>query len=108
MRQARAPEVSPATGVRGCGGKRAYESFTVAERMAKRTNRGREDAHVEAYHCRHCNHFHVGENTRYAQRRSHMRTIATMFLLVLAACGGGDFANDERKDFDPPRREHSK
>lgn len=44
----------------GCGGKRCYESFQVASRMAKRTRR-QHDVKVEAYKCQHCRFWHVGE-----------------------------------------------
>lgn len=45
---------------RGCGGKRVYESFLLAAKMAKRTRRQKE-CKVEAYSCRVCHRFHVGE-----------------------------------------------
>lgn len=44
----------------GCGGKRIYESFKVAETLAKRQRRSR-DCTVEAYRCRTCRHYHIGE-----------------------------------------------
>jgi hypothetical protein len=52
---------------RGCQGKRSYESFLVAQRMARNTRRHR-DARVHAYHCHHCHLFHVGENDDYVDR----------------------------------------
>jgi len=43
-----------------CEGKRAYSNWTLAERMAMNTNRDRDGAHVQPYHCRYCSRFHVG------------------------------------------------
>lgn len=44
----------------GCGGKRVYESHATATKMAKRTRRQYENR-VEAYRCRACGRWHVGE-----------------------------------------------
>lgn len=53
----------------GCTGKRAFARFSQATHVAKRRNRKDGGAHVEAYHCRHCDQFHVGEARSYGQRR---------------------------------------
>lgn len=49
----------------GCTGKKSFERFNQAENAARRRNRHDGDAHLEAYHCRHCNRFHIGENRSY-------------------------------------------
>jgi hypothetical protein len=49
----------------GCSGKVQFISFTKAEKTAKRMRKGNRDCHVEAYHCQHCQKFHVGENRAY-------------------------------------------
>jgi hypothetical protein len=53
--------------VTGCTGKREFARFDQAARAAQRRNRKDGGAHLEPYHCRHCNRFHVGE------ARSHGR-----------------------------------
>lgn len=56
----------------GCTGKRQFARFGQAARAAKRRRRMDGGAHVEAYHCRHCNAFHIGENRNY--RKPNRRT----------------------------------
>ena len=53
----------------GCTGKRQFARFGQAARAAKRRRRMDGGAHVEAYHCRHCNAFHIGEARDYGKRR---------------------------------------
>lgn len=53
----------------GCTGKRQFSRFGQAARAAKRRRRHDGGAHVEAYHCRHCNAFHIGEARDYGKRR---------------------------------------
>lgn len=55
--------------VPGCTGKKAFARFTQAEEAAKRLNRRDGSAHVEAYHCKHCNGAHVGENRDYKREK---------------------------------------
>lgn len=43
----------------GCTGKRRYESWAVAARMARRTRR-QAHAPLVPYHCRFCGGYHVG------------------------------------------------
>ena len=52
----------------GCSGKVQFPTFTKAASTAKRMRKGNRDCHVEAYHCLHCQHFHVGENNNYGRR----------------------------------------
>ncbi len=56
--------------VTGCSGKRKFERFTQAEHAAKRRNRKDGGAHLEAYHCTHCNRFHVGEARSHGRRNA--------------------------------------
>jgi len=51
--------------IAGCTGKVGFISFTKAATVAKRMRKGNRECHVEAYHCQHCQHFHVGENRSY-------------------------------------------
>lgn len=53
----------------GCTGKRPFARFCQDDAAAKRRRRKDGGAHVEAYHCRHCDAFHVGEARGYKQRR---------------------------------------
>lgn len=53
------PELSGSIGVRGCGGKRCYDTFEAAQRVAKGA-RKRTETPLEAYHCRHCGKSHIG------------------------------------------------
>lgn len=61
----------------GCTGKRAWESFPVAQRMADNTNRHRETGggKVAAYKCRHCAWFHVGESRRVKRPRVDLQRL---------------------------------
>ena len=52
----------------GCSGKRQFAKFCQAARAAKHRNRTDGDAHLEAYHCKHCQGFHVGEARDYGHR----------------------------------------
>ena len=45
----------------GCTGKRQFARFAQAAKAAKRRRRLDGGAHVEAYYCRHCDGFHIGE-----------------------------------------------
>lgn len=54
--------------VTGCTGKKTFERFTQAQRAAKRRNRNDAGAHLEPYHCRHCNRFHVGEAREHGRK----------------------------------------
>lgn len=49
----------------GCTGKRHFSRFAQAAKAAKRRRRMDGGAHVEAYHCRHCDGFHIGEARSY-------------------------------------------
>ena len=51
----------------GCTGKREFGTFTQAKRGAVRLNRRDQGAHVEAYHCKFCHRFHVGEARSYGR-----------------------------------------
>jgi hypothetical protein len=42
-----------------CGGKRQYETWTVADRMARSTSRN-TDTRMGVYKCRKCAKWHVG------------------------------------------------
>lgn len=53
----------------GCTGKKAFATFCQAKRAAKRMNRVHDDGHLEAYACRHCHRFHVGEARDYGRRK---------------------------------------
>jgi hypothetical protein len=44
-----------------CMGKRTYETFTEASKIAKRMNRQHDGGSNQAYSCRSCSKFHVGE-----------------------------------------------
>jgi hypothetical protein len=64
--------------VTGCTGKRRFICFGHARRAAKRRNR-HDQSHLEAYHCRHCGGFHVGESRRYGfedERKARRRDAA--------------------------------
>lgn len=52
----------------GCTGKKHFNRFNKASTVAQRMNRRGNGAHVEAYHCRHCHGFHVGEADNYGHR----------------------------------------
>lgn len=52
----------------GCTGKAQFTTFTKAASTAKRMRKYDGDCHVEAYHCLHCQHFHVGENKSYGRK----------------------------------------
>lgn len=54
--------------VPGCTGKKAFVCFTKAQARAKVLNRKKDSAHVEAYHCRHCQQIHLGERRSYGRR----------------------------------------
>lgn len=51
--------------IAGCSGKVVFQTFTKAASTAKRMRKTNRDCHVEAYHCLHCQKFHVGENRAY-------------------------------------------
>ena len=58
----------------GCTGKQHFERFTQAEKAAKRRNRMDGSAHLEAYHCTFCGHFHVGESRSYGRADKRRET----------------------------------
>lgn len=60
----------------GCTGKRVFTRFGLAAAAAKRRRRKDGGAHVEPYHCKHCNHFHVGEAMEHG-RRDRRKEITT-------------------------------
>lgn len=47
----------------GCDGKVTFESFSEAEKQAKRTGR-RRNARICPYHCLFCHKYHVGNKVR--------------------------------------------
>lgn len=51
----------------GCSGKKPLDSFERARGVAERMNRRDGDAHLVAYHCRHCGRYHVGESREYGK-----------------------------------------
>lgn len=53
----------------GCTGKLRYAAFCDARNVARFIRRQDEAARVQAYHCRHCHGFHVGEQERRRARR---------------------------------------
>ena len=60
--------------VPGCTGKRAFGKFCQARTAADRMRRQHEDGcKVEAYRCRHCGMFHVGQ--KFDLRGSPARSI---------------------------------
>lgn len=48
---------------RGCTGKKKYRSFSYAEVIAGRSAETNGEP-MHAYHCKHCNAFHVGAHFR--------------------------------------------
>lgn len=52
-----------------CSGKRRFESFGLAQSVAKRSNRRHDGAHLHPYHCRHCRGFHVGQHNGHSGGR---------------------------------------
>ena len=58
-RRAIAPQLAEGE-ARGCGGKRIYETFKVAAKLAKRQRRERHTT-VEPYRCKVCQRYHIGE-----------------------------------------------
>jgi hypothetical protein len=52
----------------GCTGKSAFDTWHEANRRARRMRQRGNGAHVEPYHCKHCNQFHVGEARSYGKR----------------------------------------
>lgn len=54
-----APQIADGE-ARGCGGKRIYETFKVASKLAKRQRRDRH-TNVEPYRCKVCQRYHIGE-----------------------------------------------
>lgn len=59
----------------GCTGKQQFERFTQAAKVAKRRNRMDGGAHLEAYHCTHCNGFHIGESRTYRRTNSRKESL---------------------------------
>jgi hypothetical protein len=64
------------TFIAGCSGKKHFTRFTLANKAAARRNRRDGGAHLEAYHCRNCNGFHVGESRAYKQRDRRREDVA--------------------------------
>lgn len=61
-RQARLALVSqPRRVTAGCSGKRCYESAGEARRLAKNMRRNLDRCKVDAYRCKHCHFWHLGE-----------------------------------------------
>jgi hypothetical protein len=54
----------------GCTGKLRYAAFQAARAVARFIRRSDRASHVEAYHCRHCHGFHVGEDDRRLSKRA--------------------------------------
>ena len=52
----------------GCTGKKRFIRFSTAKRAAKRLRQNDDQAHTEAYACRHCVGFHVGEARDHGKR----------------------------------------
>lgn len=52
----------------GCTGKHRFEGFIEARGAAKRLKKRDDGGHLHAYHCKHCNAFHVGENRTHGKR----------------------------------------
>lgn len=59
----------------GCTGKSPFASFGEAQKRARRMRQRDNGAHVEPYHCRHCNRFHVGEARSYGRRRREIEEV---------------------------------
>ena len=56
-----------------CQGKAVYRSWSEANKVARRVNRrARTEGVVMAYMCRHCRHFHLGQDTS-SMMRGHGR-----------------------------------
>lgn len=71
--------------VRGCTGKVEFSTFAKAQRAARNLRRRQDDAMVAAYHCQHCNRFHVGEDdTGGRLRRGRPRVIRGSQAVTLA------------------------
>lgn len=54
----------------GCTGKKRFVRFGTADRAATRMRRNDDESHCEAYHCKHCNGFHLGEARAYGKRNA--------------------------------------
>lgn len=59
---------------RGCTGKKKYRSFSYAEVIATRSAQRSEDP-MHAYHCKHCNGFHVGTRMHVAPKPAPLEEI---------------------------------
>jgi hypothetical protein len=53
--------------IRGCTGKSRFTSHGEAARRA-RIMRQKKGLPMQAYHCKHCRHFHVGTSDGYESR----------------------------------------
>jgi hypothetical protein len=57
--------------MRHCDGKQRFETYRLAEEVAKRSRRRREsNRHV--YRCRHCDGFHIGSQIGRREHRPRM------------------------------------
>lgn len=52
--------MTPKGVVVGCTGKKRFVLFTTADKAAKRQRRRDDGEPCEAFHCSHCNGFHLG------------------------------------------------
>lgn len=61
----------------GCSGKVKFATYKQADRSAKVMRQNHErGCHVEAYHCKHCQHFHVGEPRDYGRKDARREAAA--------------------------------
>ena len=51
---------SPLNGRRGCNGKKTYDTFHDASRVALLVRRNKDGSRVEGYRCKVCRGFHIG------------------------------------------------
>lgn len=71
--------------LRGCTGKVAFGTFAKAARAARNLRRRIDSSQVAAYHCLHCNGYHVGEDdTGGRLRRGRARVVRGSQAVTLA------------------------
>lgn len=56
------PTVAPTSEHFACSGKRQYPTFKDATRVALKIRQNKDGERMDAYRCRHCQHWHIGGN----------------------------------------------
>lgn len=53
-----------------CDGKDSFDTFALADQVARKTKRDKHKADIRVYRCDHCHKYHIGSNAIFRRQKA--------------------------------------